>query len=154
MGHTRQMAAGMVLGAFLAFGATVHAQKLGSVKRLHCEFAVMATSIWPNGEPHSEVKPSALVVDFEGIDPQEGLAKVLIDGTRTVEILARMAGENLHLIHMFGEDEGKLYLTTVFTKESRPGHWIAVHSRHQFRQSQLTFYSATPEHYTGECEPR
>ncbi len=142
----------VLLGVFVLIGSNAYGQKnLSGVKSLQCDFTTVASVVWKDGAPHVESQPAAISLRFEGINTTDGFGTTVINDVPT-EIIARLAGGYLHFIHMFLEDEGKLYVTTVFDKGSRPGRLKAVHTRHQLRDSLLPTYAAVPEQYYGDCE--
>lgn len=126
-------------------------RNLSGVKTLQCDFTLLTTVGWKDGVPLQESKPVTFSLRFQGINTTDGFATTVINDVPT-EIIARLAGDYLHFIHMFMEEEGKLYVTTVFNKDSRPGRLKAVHTRHQLRDSLLPTYASAPEQYYGDCE--
>jgi hypothetical protein len=122
--------------------------QLAKVKRLKCVFPVHAVGTWKDGEPGAEVKMTNFSLQYESIDAEEGSARVT-DRTGPVEITARLAGDNLHLMEIL---IGALNVTTVFNKPSRAGKLKAVHTRHEYTDVAVPGYTSSPEQYYGECE--
>ena len=151
---TAAKARAVLMIAVVLIGSGVRADRnLSGVKTLQCDFTLEASVAWAkDGVPTSEAKPATVSIRFDGINTTDGFARTLINDVPT-EIIARLAGDHLHFIHMFMEEEGKLYVTSVFNKESRPGRLKAVHTRHQLRESLLPTYNMVPEQYYGDCEP-
>jgi hypothetical protein len=48
---------------------------------------------------------------------------------------------------------GPLYVTTVLTTETTPGHFKAMHTRHEFVPTRMEGFTSRPETYVGECTP-
>jgi len=53
----------------------------------------------------------------------------------------------------FAMDAGPLYVTTVLAVETTPGHFKAMHSRHEFTPTRMEGFTSRPEMYVGECTP-
>jgi len=137
----------------LAVAGSANAQsahdRLASVKTLACNFTASGVATWKNGVPQVEVKPSQLTMRFESVNIDEGTARV-VGPFGPSDIIVRLSGDTLHLIQSFRE--GPLYATTVFPKETRPGHFQAVHTRHEWTEVALPGYTSSPEQYYGDCE--
>jgi hypothetical protein len=104
---------------------------LPSVKSLNCTFPLLATGTWKNGEAHAEVKSTPLSLRFENINTDEGTARV-IGNFGPSDIIVRLSLGTLHLVQIF--NEGALYATTVFPKETRAGKLQALHTRHEYTE--------------------
>src|SRR5262245_35241083 len=145
--------AAVVASGVLALAGSVNAQsahdRLAGVKTLACNFTASVVAAWKNGVPQAEIKPSQLTMRFESVNTDEGTARVV--GTfGPSDIIVRLSGDTLHLLQSFRE--GPLYATTVFPKETRPGRFQAVHTRHEWTQVALPGYTSSPEQYYGDCE--
>ena len=118
---------------------------LAKVKTLKCVFPVYAIGTWKDGEPHAEVRPSNLSLWFDEIDTDEGTARVI----GSIDITARLSLWSLTFMEM--SSWGALYITTVFDKQSRPGKFTAVHTRHEYTPASQPELTSSPEQYYGEC---
>jgi hypothetical protein len=128
---------------------TATRKALEEAKGLNCVFTVYATVAWNNGAPHAELKVSQLAARFEGIDTQDGSARAVgMPGPSYA--VARLTAGSLHL--MMIDNDGPLYVTTVFDREARPGKLLAVHTRHEYTDVSLPGFTSRPEQYYGECE--
>jgi hypothetical protein len=119
-------------------------------KALKCEFPVLTTGTWKEGEPQAEVKSSKLSLRFELINTEEGTAQ-FAGPFGSSDIVVRLFPSSLHLIQMV--DSGALYITTVFEKVTHSGRLQAVHTRHEYTEVSLPGFTSRPEQYFGECEP-
>jgi len=155
MSINRIFAAALTLtGALLLVTSSLSAQdplkgKLATVKSIKCTFPLMAVGTWAGDQPKSEVKPSKLVLEFEGINADEGTAQ-LKSSYGQYDITVRYADGYLHFIQSFLN--GPLYTTTVLEKKTSGGKLKAMHSRHEFTDFALTGFTSSPEQYYGECE--
>jgi hypothetical protein len=122
---------------------------MAAVKSVTCEFAVIATGTWKDGQATGEVKPGKLVVQFTDVNTDDGTAR-MVSGFGTYDIIVRMSEGALHFIQAFRA--GPLYTTTIFDKESRDGKLKAVHSRHEYADVSLPGFTSRPEQYYGECQ--
>jgi hypothetical protein len=122
---------------------------LARAKRLNCSFSLVATGSWANGATAAAVTPSDLVIQFLSIDVDSGTAEA-VGKFGPSDIIAKSSRGSLHFLQTFRE--GPLYLTTIFEKESRPGKFSAVHSRHELTDVRVPGYTSNPEQYYGECE--
>src|SRR5438876_7717806 len=105
MSINRILAALAIAGFLLPVPASLHAQddlkgKLATVKSLKCTFPVMAVGTWGGDQPKAEVKPSKLVLEFEGINADEGTAE-LKSSYGQYDITVRYAEGYLHFIQSF-----------------------------------------------------
>jgi hypothetical protein len=116
---------------------------------LKCTFAVIATGDWKDGTAEAAVKPATLTVAFNAIDTQDGTAEAVGDSGKS-HITVRLLGNYLHFMQM--DPYGALYVTTIFSKESRPGRLQAAHSRHEYLPVAVRGLTSRPEQYYGDCE--
>jgi hypothetical protein len=143
-------AAAMVLAALWPCTSVEAQGALASAKRLRCTFGRQATGSWKkDGALDAAVKPTALVLRFDSIDPDSGTAQ-LRTGSASNEVTARLAEGYLHLMQSFRT--GPLYITTVFEQGGVNGKFKAVHSRHEYFTTALPGATSSPEQYYGECE--
>ena len=143
-----------IAGALLFAQSSLSAQddlkgKLATVKSVKCTFPLMAVGTWGSNQPEAKVKPSTLVLEFEGINADEGTAQ-LKSSYGQYDITVRYAEGYLHFIQSFLN--GPLYTTTILEKKTANGKLKAMHSRHEFTDFALTGYTSSPEQYYGECE--
>lgn len=141
----------VTLVAILVTGIDAAAQaRIGSVKSIRCTFPQLSTGTWQkDGSPAATVKPSSLVLRFEDIDPDTGIAQ-LKNGSVGTEVTVRSAEGYLHFMQAFRT--GPLYTTTVFDAGATGGKFKAVHSRHEYFSVPLPEATSSPEQYYGECE--
>lgn len=125
------------------------APRLVSVTSLNCTFATMATGTWKSGEAMASTRPAKLALAFTSIDPQEGTADV-VGGNSKAHITVRVVGNYLNLMQM--DPYGAVYVTTVFSAETRAGKLQAVHTRHEYTPVSVPGFTSRPEQYYGECE--
>jgi hypothetical protein len=137
----------------LFFTDTLQAQSahtlFASAKSIECRFTTQAVATWKNGVPQIDVKPSTLTLRFESINTDDGTARV-VGMFGPSDIIVRLSEDTLHLIQSFRE--GPLYATTVFPKETQPGRFQAVHTRHEWTAVALPGYTSSPEQYYGDCQ--
>jgi hypothetical protein len=122
---------------------------LATAKTLKCAFRLVATGTWNNGAAQAQVKPAELLIVFNSINTEEGTAGIVGQFGKS-DIIAKLSSGNLHLIESFRD--GPVYMTTVFNRESRPGRWKAVHTRHEYTDASVPGFTSSPEQYYGECE--
>jgi hypothetical protein len=122
---------------------------LAKATALKCTFLVIATGDWKDGAAEAVVKPAALSVGFTAIDTQDGTADAVGDSGKS-HITVRLLGNYLHLMQM--DPYGALYVTTVFSRETKPGKLQAAHSRHEYLPVAARGLTSRPEQYYGECE--
>jgi hypothetical protein len=122
---------------------------LGAVKSVKCAFPLYSIGTWTSGEPSAELKKGSLSVAFDEINTEDGTARANGPFGDT-HIIAKLSIWSLHLLEISGE--GMLRVTTVFDKESRPGKYKAVHTRHEYTEVSLPGFTSRPEQYYGECE--
>jgi hypothetical protein len=120
-----------------------------TVKSLNCTFPILATGTWKNGEPLAEVKHAPLSLRFDSVNIDEGTARV-IGSFGPSDIFVRLSLGTLHFVQIF--NDGPLYTTTIFPKETRGGKLQAVHTRHEYTEVSLPGFTSRPEQYYGECE--
>jgi hypothetical protein len=148
--------AGLVLNLTCAapVGAQTGAQslalekKLLAVKTLKCKFSTMATGDWEAGKTKATVAASKIEVAFSSIDIDEGTAEA-DGGYGTTFISVKYSHGYLHFMQI--SDSGPLYLTTVLATETTPGHFKAIHTRHEFTPVSIPGFTSRPEMYVGEC---
>ena len=131
--------------------AVAHAQVSGpliAVKKVTCRFTSMATGSWTGARSEAAVHPAALNLSYEAIDTEDGSARA-VTGNGTVDIIAKLSGSSLHLLSI-GTD-GSVYLTTVFDRETVPGRFRAVHTRHEYTDIAVPGFTSRPEQYYGDC---
>ena len=127
----------------------VHAQvDLADTTTLDCSFSVIATAGWDSGDPGASVDPSTLSLRFEEIDT-DGATAEIVGPYGASQIIVRQTGDYLHLVQMF--TVGPLYTTTVIDRETVDGRLMAVHTRHEYTDTQLVGFTSRPEHYIGDC---
>ena len=105
---------------------------LARVKSLKCTFTATATGSWKNDQPEGQVKAEEVSFTVEGIDTQEGTAR--IPGAPG-DITAALTANSLHF--MDRSFLGNLAITTVFSRESPKGKFRAVRSRHDYQPINL-----------------
>ena len=149
------LALGAIIGGSLGLAvpfieARTSAQDaLARVTALSCRFTLLATGTWQNGEARADVKPSTLSIAFKDIDLQDGMATV-VEAFGPSEIVVRLSGGNLHLMQM-GGSSGALYVTSVFSRQTREGRLQAVHTRHEYAEISVPGFTSRPEQYYGDC---
>jgi hypothetical protein len=124
--------------------------QLASAKTIRCSFPRVATGAWDkSGTPSPAVGPASLVLRFESIDTDAGVAQ-LRNGSVGSDITVRFAEGYLHFMQAFRT--GPLYTTTLFEAGASGGKFKAVHSRHEYFSVPLPGATSSPEQYYGECE--
>jgi hypothetical protein len=123
--------------------------RLAAVTTLKCTFPIMATGTWTNGDAQASVKPAKLSVGFTAIDTQDGTADA-VGNAGKAHITVRLVGNYLNFMQL--DPYGALYVTTVFSTETRAGRLQAVHTRHEFTPVSVPGFTSRPEQYYGECE--
>lgn len=141
-------AAAMLVVPPFARGGAAQAEGSG-VKSLRCTFQRMTTGTWKKDVPEAAVSPASLVLRFEAIDVETGIAQ-LRNGSVSSEVTVRLAEGYLHLMQAFRT--GPLYTTTVFGVGTNATKLKAVHSRHEHFTVPLPGATSSPEQYYGECE--
>ena len=125
-------------------------QRLWNAKSLACTFTVVSTGDWKDGQARADVTPAKLSLGFESIDTDEGSARQ-VGATGHAEIVVKLSNGTLHFMQSL--DEGPVYITSVFPRETTDGKLQAVHTRHEFTEVRLTGFTSRPEQYIGECTP-
>jgi len=125
-------------------------KKLLAAKVLKCKFSTMSTGDWEGGKTKATVAPSKLEIAFSSIDVDEGTAEA-DGGYGNAFIIVKYANGYLHFLQI--ADSGPLYVTTVLATETTPGHFKAVHTRHEFVPTKMEGFTSRPETYVGECTP-
>jgi hypothetical protein len=137
------------VGAQTAAQSLALEKKLLAVKTLKCKFSTMATGDWvEGGKTKLTVAPAKVDVAFSSIDIDEGTAEA-DGGYGTAFISVKYAHGYLHFMQI--NESGPLYLTTVFATETTPGHFKAVHTRHEWTAASIPGFTSRPEMYVGEC---
>ena len=117
---------------------------------LRCSFSTLVKGQWSSdGPPDISPGTASLILRFEGIDTDAGVAE-LRTGSMTSELIVRASAGYLNFLQVFRT--GPMYTTTVFDAGSRAGKFKAVHSRHEYLDPPLAGGTSTPEQYYGECE--
>ena len=142
----------LLIPAVLLLGSQAPAKPaaLAAAKRLRCTFQSGAVGTWKNdGSIDARVRTPKLILLFEQIDTDEGTAKQR-NGSMLSDLVVKQTGGYVHFMQSFRS--GPLYTTTVFDKESAPGKFKAVHSRHEYFSIPVPGATSSPEQYYGECE--
>jgi len=125
-------------------------KKLLGAKVLKCTFSTLATGDWDWDKTKSTVSTSKLEIAFMSIDIDEGTAEA-DGGYGNAFIAVKYAQGYLHFLQI--SDAGPLYVTTVLATETTPGHFKAMHTRHEFSPTKVPGFTSRPETYIGECTP-
>ena len=136
------------VGAQTAAQSLALEKKLLAAKTLKCKFSTMATGDWTEGKTKLTVAPAKVEVAFSAIDIDEGTAEA-DGGYGNAFISVKYAHGYLHFMQI--SDSGPLYLTTVLATETTPGHFKAVHTRHEWTAASIPGFTSRPEMYVGEC---
>jgi hypothetical protein len=131
-------------------GESAAQARIADAKGIRCTFPRIATGTWTkDGAPEATVKPASLILRFDEIDADTGIAQ-LRNGSVGSEVTVRLAEGYLHFMQAFRT--GPLYVTTVFEAGAAAGKFRAVHSRHEYFSTPLPDATSSPEQYYGECE--
>jgi hypothetical protein len=134
----------------LTAGNAAAQAKIAGAKSLRCTFPRVSTGSWKkDGTPDATIKPASLVLRYEAIDIDTGIAQ-LRNGSVGTDVTVRLAEGYLHFMQAFRT--GPLYTTTVFEAGANGNKFKAVHSRHEYFSVPLPDATSTPEQYYGECE--
>lgn len=125
-------------------------KKLLGAKILKCRFSTLATGDWDGDKTKSTVSTTKLEIAFSSIDIDEGTADA-DGGYGNAFIAVKYAQGYLHFLQI--SDAGPLYVTTVLATETTPGHFKAMHTRHEFSPTKVPGFTSRPETYVGECTP-
>ena len=125
-------------------------KKLLGAKVLKCRFSTVATGDWEADKTKATVATSKVEIAFSSIDVDEGTAEA-DGGYGNAFIVVKYAQGYLHFVQI--SDAGPLYVTTVLAIETTPGHFKAMHSRHEFTPTRMEGFTSRPELYVGECTP-
>jgi hypothetical protein len=125
-------------------------KKLSGAKVLKCKFSTVSTGDWEGDKTKAAVAPSKLEIAFSSIDIDEGTAEA-DGGYGNAFIIVKYAHGYLHFLQI--ADSGPLYVTTVLATETTPGHFKAIHTRHEFVPTKMEGFTSRPETYVGECTP-
>ena len=124
--------------------------RIADAKSLRCSFSRVAVGAWKKeGASDAAVRPATLVLRFETIDTETGIAQ-LRTGSVGSDVTVRLAEGYLHFMQAFRT--GPLYTTTVFEAGASGSKFKAVHSRHEYFSVPLPDATSSPEQYYGECE--
>ena len=123
-------------------------ERLLNTRTLDCSFDVISTGGWADGDAAASVTDSALSLRFEEIDT-DGATAEIVGPYGASQIIVRQTGDYLHLVQMF--TVGPLYTTTVIDRETVNGRFMAVHTRHEYTDTQLVGFTSRPEQYYGDC---
>jgi hypothetical protein len=123
--------------------------RIADAKSLRCSFSRVAVGTWKEGTADLAVKPATLVLRFESIDTETGIAQ-LRTGSVGTDVTVRLADGYLHFMQAFRT--GPLYVTTVFEAGASGSKFKAVHSRHEYFSVPLPDATSSPEQYYGDCE--
>jgi hypothetical protein len=123
-------------------------ERLLNTTGLDCVFSTISTGAWTDGSAGAEVTPSTLSLRFEEIDT-DGATAEIVGPYGASQIIVRQTGDYLHLVQMF--TVGPLYSTTVIDRETKDGRFMAVHTRHEYTDTQLIGFTSRPEQYYGDC---
>jgi len=134
--------------SLVAVGPVLGQERLLNATDLDCAFSVMSTAGWADGDAGGDVGPSTLSLRFEEIDT-DGATAEIVGPYGASQIIVRQTGDYLHLVQMF--TVGPLYTTTVIDREIRDGRFMAVHTRHEYTDTQLVGFTSRPEQYYGDC---
>lgn len=143
--------AAVIAAVFVAIGSDIAAQpRIAGAKSIRCTFPRSSTGTWKkDGAPDATVKAASLVLRFEEIDIETGIAQ-LRNGSVGSDVTVRLAEGYLHFMQAFRT--GPLYTTTVFEAGATGNKFKAVHSRHEYFSVPLPDATSSPEQYYGECE--
>ena len=125
-------------------------KKLLGAKVLKCQFSTLSTGDWEGDKTKSTVSTAKLAIAFMSIDIDEGTAEA-DGGYGNAFIVVKYAQGYLHFVQI--SDAGPLYVTTVLAIETTPGHFKAMHTRHEFSPTKVPGFTSRPETYLGECTP-
>ena len=123
-------------------------ERLLNTRTLDCSFDVISIGGWVDGDAAASVTDSALSLRFEEIDT-DGATAEIVGPYGASQIIVRQTGDYLHLVQMF--TVGPLYTTTVIDRETVDGRFMAVHTRHEYTDTQLVGFTSRPEQYYGDC---
>ncbi len=141
-------ALGVLVWSGASDGQTRAQTRLANAKSLTCAFSLVTTGTWQGGEPKSETKPTKLSLGFDAIEVDDGTARVK-GKFGPSDIIVKLSSGSLHFVQSF--NDGPVYITTVFPKETRNGNLQAVHTRHEYTEVSLPGFTSRPEQYYGEC---
>jgi hypothetical protein len=125
-------------------------KKLLGAKKLKCKFSTVSTADWEGDKTKATVAPSKLEIGFSSIDVDGGTAEA-DGGYGDAFITVKYVQGYLHFIQI--GIAGPLYVTTVLTAETTPGHFKAMHTRHEYVPTKMEGFTSRPELYVGECTP-
>ncbi|MEE2635633.1 MAG: hypothetical protein VYE68_00170 [Acidobacteriota bacterium] len=143
-----RMCGGLFAGSLMAAGVASAQGDLANTTSLDCAFSVISTAGWADGDAEASIEPSSLLIRFEDIDT-DGATAEIVGPYGASQIIVRQTGDYLHLVQMF--TVGPLYTTTVIDRPTTEGRLMAVHTRHEYTDTQLVGFTSRPEHYVGDC---
>ncbi len=138
----------LVIGLLAPVSNALAQERLLNTRTLDCSFGVISTGGWADGDAAANVADSALSLRFEEIDT-DGATAEIVGPYGASQIIVRQTGDYLHLVQMF--TVGPLYTTTVIDRETVNGRFMAVHTRHEYTDTQLVGFTSRPEQYYGDC---
>lgn len=144
----RATAVAPIVAALAAFPSAFAQGRLADATGLDCSFTVLATAGWTDGDAEAAVDSSTLSLRFQEIDA-DGATAAIVGPYGSSHIIVRQTGDYLHLVQMF--TVGPLYTTTVIDRETTGGRLMAVHTRHEYTDTQLVGFTSRPEQYVGDC---
>ncbi len=138
----------LLVALIAAFPNAFAQDRLIDATVLDCSFSVITTAGWTGGDAGASTDPSTLSLRFEEIDT-DGATAEIVGPYGASHIIVRQTGDYLHLVQMF--TVGPLYTTTVIDRETTEGRLMAVHTRHEYTDTQLVGFTSRPEQYVGDC---
>ena len=138
----------LVIASLAPVSNALAQERLLNTTTLDCSFDVISTGGWVDGDAAASVTDSALSLRFEEIDT-DGATAEIVGPYGASQIIVRQTGDYLHLVQMF--TVGPLYTTTVIDRETVDGRFMAVHTRHEYTDTQLVGFTSRPEQYYGDC---
>ena len=138
----------LVIASLAPVSNALAQERLLNTRTLDCSFDVISTGGWADGDAAASVANSTLSLRFEEIDT-DGATAEIVGPYGASQIIVRQTGDYLHLVQMF--TVGPLYTTTVIDRETADGRFMAVHTRHEYTDTQLVGFTSRPEQYYGDC---
>ena len=115
--------------AELSMAQTPDDRALYSARSLKCQFPVYASTKWEKDEPTPQVKKQEFGFHIDGIDLQQGKARIIGNFGATDLIVKR----GVHVVHFIEITPlGNMNITSVFAATSKTHRFKAVHSRHLY----------------------
>ena len=138
----------LVIALLAPVSSALTQERLLNAEILDCSFDVISTGGWADGDAAANLADSTLSLRFEEIDT-DGATAEIVGPYGASQIIVRQTGDYLHLVQMF--TVGPLYTTTVIDRETVDGRFMAVHTRHEYTDTQLVGFTSRPEQYYGDC---